>query len=89
MLLFAVIDLVHVLMSSARNSGGPIADQLRFWSGSGLVKPVGQRPNVYVNRESDKLIVVRKPANKMVTTHMAELVERRGLTIRNDVTCRT
>jgi hypothetical protein len=61
----AVLDLMHIPMSFARNSGGPIRDLLSSMSRSGLMKPVRQRSNVYRNRESDKSIVAEKLANKM------------------------
>ncbi len=54
-----------------------------------MVKPVRQRPDIYVDRESDKPIVVKKLANKVSKKKdMAELAERRGLTERNGEPCR-
>ncbi len=51
-----------------RNSGGPINDSSYISSdvndGSGSEKPAWWRLNVYVGRESDSFIVVKKPANK-------------------------
>lgn len=78
---------MHMPMSITRNSGGPISDLSSSRFRSGLMKPVRQRSSVYRNRESDKLIVAEKLANK-VNNNMAELVERRGLTTRNGDLCR-
>ena len=42
--------------------------------------------NMYAIRKSDKVIVVKKQANKVIIMRTAEFVERRTLTERNSVT---
>ena len=59
-----VIDLMHVLMSFVRNSGGPASDLLAL-NQVGFNEACERRLDIYVSRESDSFIVVKKPANKV------------------------
>ena len=79
---FGVRDPGHVLMFLMRNSGDPDSSHSR-----GSVKESGKHKlNMYAIRKSDKVIVVKKQANKVIVKRAAESVERRTLTERNSVT---
>ncbi len=81
---FGVIGPVHVLMFLIRNSGDPGSSHSK---NSGSVKESDKHNlNVYAVRKSDKVIVVKKQANKVIVMRMAESVERRTLTKRNSDT---
>ena len=79
---FGVRDPVHVLMFLTRNSGDPDSNHE-----SGSVKESDKHKlNMYTVRKSDKVIVVKKQANKVIVKRTAESVERSTLTKRNSVT---
>ena len=81
---FGVIDLVHVLMFLMRNSGDPDSNH---GNKNGSVKESDKHKlSMYAIRKSDKVIVVKKQANKVIVKRTAESVERRTLTKRNSVT---
>jgi hypothetical protein len=81
---FGVRDLMHVLMFLMRNSGDPSSSHCKI---SGSVKESDKHNlNMYVARKSDKAIVVKKRANKVIVEKTAEFVERRALTKRNSDT---
>ena len=81
---FGVIELVHVLMFLMRNSGDPDSNHLKK---NGSVKESDKHKlSMYAIRKSDKVIVVKKQANKVIVMRTAESVERRTLTKRNSVT---